>query len=456
MCASCKGFFAAEFFSRHKTNCEKDTSKIIMPISTSLLADTRLRQTSEDFQQDILSTLRNDKVGVLCKSDDVILTIGERLHEKMKRKKDKTMGVRKSVRTDMRRLENMYLIFLTQENVNRKNGNALDMFLRCNFQQLRESIDVYTLKDSSQIKAGLKHVLYYLIKSSSNIMKATYLSRDDDQMAEEIDKFIAVLGLWKNFIFGDATYHLNKERQKRLRKPQELPLEGDVRKLRNFIVEIIKKITNDTYMFWDEHTYVQLRDACVARLTLFNARRGGEPARLLLEEWEDAKHDKWINKQRVEGLDPIEQMLISEIKITYQCGKGNNHLVPVLIPKDTIPGMELVCDPSKRRLAGISETNKYLFASTHGSDNHCSGWHVITNMCDKVHIENKNLLTATKNRHRVSTIFATLDLPEKDKQLFYDHMGHSASVNEAIYQAPLALMELTKVGKNLKCIDEGM
>ena len=97
----------------------------------------------------------------------------------------------------------------------------------------------------------------------------------------------------------------------------------------------------------------------------------------------------------------------------------------------------------------------YIFTSTHGSNNHCSGWHVLSNICDKVNVSNKRLSTVTKNRHRVSTIFGTLDIPSKDRQLIYDHIGHSAGINEEIYQAPPAVMEVIKVGKNLKSIDKG-
>ncbi len=38
---------------------------------------------------------------------------------------------------------------------------------------------------------------------------------------------------------------------------------------------------------WDFHKYVEVRDAIVTYLTLFNARRGGEPGRLTLSQWYD-------------------------------------------------------------------------------------------------------------------------------------------------------------------------
>lgn len=52
--------------------------------------------------------------------------------------------------------------------------------------------------------------------------------------------------------------------------------------------------------------YSLLRDLVVSRLTLFNARRGGEPSRLLLEEWNDALNDVWYNNTETVD-DPLEK-----------------------------------------------------------------------------------------------------------------------------------------------------
>ena len=137
-------------------------------------------------------------------------------------------------------------------------------------------------------------------------------------------------------------------------------------------------------------------------------------------------------------------------------GKGNNHLVPVIIPEDTKEAMRLLSNPTARINAGVRDDNKYVFASLQ-SESHASGWHIIHNICMKLKdgLEDYKILTATSNRHRLSTLFAMLDLPKKDHDWFYKHMGHSADVNEAIYQAPPAVMELTKVGRHLLSIDSG-
>ena len=44
----------------------------------------------------------------------------------------------------------------------------------------------------------------------AKVVKVTYLERNDDDKAAEIDKFTDVLALNHNFIFGDALYQINK------------------------------------------------------------------------------------------------------------------------------------------------------------------------------------------------------------------------------------------------------
>ncbi|KAJ8313186.1 hypothetical protein KUTeg_009266 [Tegillarca granosa] len=56
-------------------------------------------------------------------------------------------------------------------------------------------------------------------------------------------------------------------------------------------------------------------------------------------------------------------------------------------------------------------------------------------------------------RHRASTIHAGRNVSESDKKIFYQHMGHSAEINENVYQCRTGLKEITVVGGFLTGID---
>ena len=279
------------------------------------------------------------------------------------------------------------------------------------------------------------------------------LTEEKDEKAAELDKFVQGFELLEDFIFGDAQYELNKRRQ--INKPEKLPDEGDIRLVRDKIITTMRDICADPFHIWDKNTYVRIRDSACTRLTLLNARRGGEPGRVTIAEWREALNDKWIDKQRSEDFDDLDQVLIKSLKVTYLTGKGNNHLVPLLIPGDTTEALQKLSNQEARNQAGVCEMNEYLFASIHQSEDHVSGWHAMHRVCNTLPLNDPKNMKSPSNRHRISTLFAALDLTKADREHFYRHMGHSEAINQQVYQAPMALMEVTKIGKQLLAIDEG-
>jgi hypothetical protein len=66
--------------------------------------------------------------------------------------------------------------------------------------------------------------------------------------------------------------------------------------------------------------------------------------------------------------DELELKLFNDMKLTLQSGKGNNHLVPVLIPVDTIGAMQKLSDKTVRESGTVLNNNPYMFPSTHSSN----------------------------------------------------------------------------------------
>jgi hypothetical protein len=140
------------------------------------------------------------------------------------------------------------------------------------------------------------------------------------------------------------------------------------------------------------------------------------------------------------------------MKVLYQTGKGN-HLVPFIVPIDTFAALEKLCDAETRSKCGVAASNQYLFPSTQNSSDHVYGWYAVNKVSLQAGVSNPSLLTATKMRHRISTLYAALDVPENKRQHFMRHMGHSATINETIYQVPQAESEIMHVGRTLREFD---
>ena len=62
-------------------------------------------------------------------------------------------------------------------------------------------------------------------------------------------------------------------------------------------------------------------------------------------------------------------------------------------------------------------------------------------------------INGTRNRHRVATLLIDMGLLDNEKQLIYDHFGHSEQIHKHIYQAP-AHKQLQLTGKYLQRLEE--
>ncbi|ELT97450.1 hypothetical protein CAPTEDRAFT_193407 [Capitella teleta] len=407
---------------------------------------------SNDKFREVITGIQNDEIGQLAKRDQIIRMISERIFKQTTKKVDKEMMSRHSVMGNMRLLARLLLTLRDQPEMS-DDANAEQIFSRQTFYSLETAIIGLTSNSNSHdIKYGLKYKLLYLLKTGAGIVKTFYRSQMKDKEAQEIDYFLEMLQHHQSSIFGDAEYQITKARQEKSRIPEEETIEEDVEKLREYLV---KQISTDQFSFPDVSSYVALRDAVCARITLFNARRGNEASHLTLQQWRDAESSQWTQRTRLDQLDPVDRALVKTSLLTFMPGKGRSRQVPVHISKDCVPAMRMIADPTIRQGMGIlgEDANKYVFANTGGSVFHVNGWQCINNVALQAGLRRPDLITATKQRHRISTEFADREMPPQERELFYDHMGHCADVNKGSYQHPLAVQQILSVGRRLHEID---
>ena len=93
-------------------------------------------------------------------------------------------------------------------------------------------------------------------------------------------------------MFSAAEYELKETRQHDNREPAALSNEGDLEKLRTFLSEDISTKSSLPMEQVTRQIYIRLRKVVLTRLTLLNARRGSEPARMLVTEYSE-RHE-WM------------------------------------------------------------------------------------------------------------------------------------------------------------------
>nr|XP_034299375.1 uncharacterized protein LOC105334630 isoform X2 [Crassostrea gigas] len=454
MCSLCKGFYHRNIINRHKKRCSSAEGTTDYPATFNI---TLLSQPnfSNSYVEEILNRFQETEISAVIRSDDWIQRYGYLCFQNFEGTEKRTEK-RSSLMSNLRRLARLFLEFkqiIAKENPSIELNSCSQMFDRDFILYIQEAIcSITTDKDTNAVKNGLKVSLRYLISDVCKVMRANYLLMKQDEKAEEMAKFISVLQLiWPSF-FASAEESVVKKRQSDLRRPVRLPSEKEIEKLRDCTKEIIDSLSVDMYETFDYSKYSQLRDAVVCRLTLFNARRGGEPSRMTVKDWEDALQGVWIDQAKVEHVeDDIEKKLLCENKIAYIHASKVTKLVPLLIPKDCWQAMKILTDYEVRRGAEINEDNTYAFPNIKHSKNHASGWIAVNNLCRKAGLERN--ISATDMRHYVATSYALLDVSPNEREMFYKHLGHSKQMNENVYQCPPAMKTITQVGKFLNQLE---
>ncbi len=431
-CSFCNGAYTRKYFYRHKLVCNRQEAS---PVLASTL---KYGDSSDPEFLKVMSRLHSDEVGRIAREDETIRMIGWQLFLKGRCKVDKLQETKRNVRADMRLCATLLRAFKKHGGT----GEARNMFDIDQWQQLHAAIDDITIEDlddeEKRLKYGLKNSIYHALMKYSDIIKGKALTVSDDSVRDKAvkaqDNFQGLLKHNEPLVFSDSKYLLNKSRQERLRLPSRTPDEAACKQLREYTVNRIAELTASQDL--DQKDFIELRNLTCSRLTLFNARRGGEPCRMTLDHWLDRR--KWRHQK--------DELFFKDMELTYVTGKGN-HLVSVIFPKDTIKPMDILTDTCVREKAMILPSNKFIFASSTSND-HMGGWESTCKIVQQSGVDGTSI-NATNNRGRISTIYASLDVPKRERELFFKHMGHGPDVNEGIYQRPLPVLAVQTVGKTL-------
>ena len=195
---------------------------------------------TEEFKS-VIDSFRNDEAGRLCQSDSLIILFGKRLWAKSIKEKEKHV-----VTSEMRVLANLILrMRVVSLNDNLCAQNILE---REHFDTLCDSIRHLTTRENGGIKASLKLKIGYVLKKLIKTSKGHDIQANEMEKSVEVDRYSAVLDLNGDYYIFYTAQDMCEERRNTLRKPQAMPVEEDVSKLRAFILNEIHKLSDDERM----------------------------------------------------------------------------------------------------------------------------------------------------------------------------------------------------------------
>lgn len=198
---------------------------------------------------------------------------------------------------------------------------------------------------------------------------------------------------WNHYVSHRARTNLEENKWN---KKEMIPLTEDVIKLQKYVKSIEENAREKLTDGPDPKAYSVLSESILSQVILFNRRRQGEAAKMLLETYESKN-----SEDVMQCLSKLERDLSNDFTRIVIRGKRGRK-VPVLLTREMTRSVDFLIE--HRTLENdISDSNKYVFAKIK-SDSHIRGSDCLrkfAHLCDAKHPET---LTSTQLRKHIATL----------------------------------------------------
>ena len=276
-----------------------------------MLSKKKTCNVDDEFKEQVLQTMRGDEITATVSNDELILRYGRTLHRRLGRNRanDISQCMRQLARLTIR------VNAITESSESQCNVSLSQCLSGAYFDTVVEATRSLCTPDGSaetrpifnNPSIGLK--LGHALAKCAELKKGNGIRNDDELDMKEADAFLALhKSEWTSSISATslATFKLRK-----YNCPPELPTSSDLVKLKEYQEKQIQELSKTLAK---KHSYPVWRELCevvFSRLVIFNRRRSGETAKLLLQaynsrpKWEAAAMD-----DIKESLTPLEQQLL--------------------------------------------------------------------------------------------------------------------------------------------------
>ncbi|KAF0303913.1 hypothetical protein FJT64_024170 [Amphibalanus amphitrite] len=402
--------------------------------------------------EDVFSTIRDDELKQVIANDDLLKALGSY----MLTSKGKTGSLMAAIKQRLRALAKLILC------LRNKTGNeslTLDDILQPrhfdNIISCVQEVCSWELGDTNQPPSfktptsALK--LGHALKKAAEVGVGLAARAEDAERGSRLEDYIRL----HQREWGDKISHaaLSTLDLRKMNLQDALPLTEDLVQLSNSLREQIGEVATNLAgaHSCNEETklYNELVTLTSASVTVFNKRRGGESARLLLETYVNRRRGA-ANKDIASTLSPLERKLAEKMDLVEVLGKRKRR-VPIILAPFMRNAMDLIVRMRPRMsLRG----NPYIFAKAK-SKSYVPGWAAIKSACGTCDPKKPELITSTKIRKYLATVTQVLQLDEQQLEWVANHLGHSLDVHRQFYRLPSEILQLTKVSQLLLAAEQG-
>ena len=319
-CCFCFGLFLAKKLSSHTSKCFMRDSSQYLPASVvkssraMFFGDSNIGSNNQKVFFSLLNTMKHDEVHLIIRTDNYLIKFAK--FELERKENERYADIRYSLKVITR------LLMKYREVSNSEASDAQELVMPANYDVVVQCMKEQAVYENSRT-IGNPHLVWkigYSLRTLVIIVKVENLKLGFLDVVEQIRCFEELYESDYCILSNNAKAVYEK---RKANVPEELPEEEDIKTLRNFCIAEIKQVcssagenvlSHEEYMYMSKLVYV--------RLLTFNARRGGEPGKLLLEDWKMIESDRWKRESDIDRItDPVEKQLMQRLKLCYIEGK---------------------------------------------------------------------------------------------------------------------------------------
>ncbi|XP_076850568.1 uncharacterized protein LOC143500340 isoform X1 [Brachyhypopomus gauderio] len=447
-CIHCQGLYARKSLWRHIRNCPQNP-KVDEPgnrkkMVQSLNCMARVPpDVSKAFWKTVMCQMKHDEVSAVIRNDKYILLFGEQMFNKLNPSSTKNDYIRQKMREVGRLLLEARRLTPIR--------SMEDFVLPSNFPHVIKSVRAVSghCEETNTYRIpSLALKLGHSLSKIATSVECSAIITGRERLAEDARSFrVLQEHKWNESISAAAGTTLNEAK---MNKPQVLPFTEDVKTLHSFLNTEMTKYQHALKDHSDVKTYASLCKLVLAKVILFNRRRGGEASRMKLESYVSRVKSP-VHEDLASGLSDFEKKLCEHFQRVEIRGKRGRK-VAVLLTPDMVNCMDLLVQ--HRDICQVPEENVHLFARPNALSSY-RGSDVLREFGESCGARNPSALSSTKLRKQIATLSTVLNLKDNEMDQLASFLGHDIRIHRQYYRLPESTLQLAKMSKLLIAMERG-
>ncbi|KAG1946088.1 hypothetical protein F2P79_013653 [Pimephales promelas] len=451
-CMYCHAMFLRRDLWRHIRNCLSKPEEVevdrIEPgrtrvLSLATMSNATMCQPISQGVWKLLTVMKDDEISAAVRSDFCILQLAQSFFNRHGQDPTKYEYIRQKLREAGRLLlilQREFTIQTLEDAVRPANFNVLI--------QAVKKVSGFNGEKHTYQTPSLALKLGHSLQKICDIVHCRALMAEDTEMVRSTQTFKKLYSAkWAELISHTA---LNTLSEAHFNKPSTIPFTEDVQCLHQHLEKVADSASENLKNTQSAQAYGELSRATLAKVILFNRRRGGEVAKMKLKNFLE-RDTTPLHADVAAGLTKFEKKLCAHFSRVEIRGKRGRK-VAVLLSPDMVDALTHLV--SRRKECGVPEENVFLFGRPscltpyRGQD--CL--RIYANECGA---KKPEFLRSTQLRKHVATLSQVLNLKNHELDQVADFLGHDIRVHREYYRLPEATTQLAKISKLLLAMEKG-